>query len=134
MNVTVQVITAAQRISFSEENDIEVIGSFNSEQETLEFAGTHKPAIILLGYEVEKTNSELFIQSLLIESPESKVILIGNLLSDETILNCLISAIYGYMEWQDIDKFLHKAICSVGKGEAWVSRRLVGLLIRKLRG
>lgn len=40
----------------------------------------------------------------------------------------------GYMEWQDIDKFLNKAIRSVGKGEGWVSRRLVGLLIRKLRG
>jgi len=134
MNLTVQVITSALLKSLSEEKDIKVIGSFNNEVDAFKFTAINQPAIILLDYEIEKENTELFIKSLLIESPDSRVILLGSMLSDEVVLNCLISAIYGYMEWRDVDKFLHKAIRSVGKGEAWVSRRLVGLLIRKLRG
>ena len=134
MNLTVQVIADFQLLSFNEVNDIKNLGSFDNEVDALQFTAINRPAIILLDYEIEQQNTELFIKSLLIESPDSKVILLGNQLSDEIILSCLISAIYGYLEWRDVDKFLHKAIRSVGKGEAWVSRRLVGLLIGKLRG
>ena len=135
MNLTVQVITVSpQLINVNEERDVNVIGNFDNEVEALKFTMINKPSIILLDYEIEKANTELFIKSLLSESPESKVILLGNLLPDEIILSCLISSIYGYIEWKDVDKFLNKAIRSVGKGEGWVSRRLVGLLIRKLRG
>ena len=133
MNLTVLVVTASQLTDFNEENGVKVIGNFNNEVEALRFVEINKPAIILLDYEIEKENTELLVKALLIESPDSKVILLGEQLSDEIILNCLIGAIYGYLEWRDVDIFLHKAICSIGKGEAWFSRRLVGLLIERLR-
>jgi len=135
MNLTVQVITVSPQLTnVNEERGVNLIGSFDDEVEALKFTAINKPSIILLDYELEKENTEIFIKSLLSESPESKVILLGKNLADEIILSCLISSIYGYIEWLDVDKFLNKAIRSVGKGEGWVSRRLVGLLIRKLRG
>ena len=133
MNLTVLVVTASQLTGIHEENGVKVIGNFNNEVEALRFVEMNKPAIILLDYEIEKENTELLVKTLLIESPDSKIILLGEKLSDETVLNCLISAVYGYLEWRDVKFFLHKAICSVGKGEAWFSRRLVGLLIERLR-
>jgi len=134
MNLTVVVVAAPQLVSLNEESDIKVVGHFNNVMEALNCVVINKPTIILLDYEIEKSNTKLLVKSLLIESPESRVILLGNKLSDNMVLSCLISAIYGYLEWQDVEKFLHKAIFSVGNGEAWVSRRLVGLLIEKLRG
>ena len=74
-----------------------------------------------------------FINSLHLKTPNSKVMLFGNNLSDEIILSCMFSVISGYMESQDVAKFLNKAIRSIEKGEAWLSRRLVGLLIHKLQ-
>jgi hypothetical protein len=33
-----------------------------------------------------------------------------------------------------MDKFLLKAIYAVAEGQAWVTRRLIGLLIERIRG
>ncbi len=33
-----------------------------------------------------------------------------------------------------MDRFLLKAVNAVAEGQAWVSRRLIGLLIEKIRG
>ena len=134
MNLTVLVVTASQLTGFTEESDIKVVGNFNNQTDAFQCAVVDKPAIILLDYDIEKANTEILVKSLLIESPRSKVILIGEKLSDNIILSCLVGAIYGYLERQDVAKFLHKAIFSVAKGEAWISRRLVGLLIERLRG
>jgi len=134
MNLTVQIIKAPQVTSFDGERDINVIGSFDNEFEALKFAAINKPSIILLDYELEKESTVLFINSLHLETPNSKVMLFGNNLSDEIILSCMSSFISGYMEWRDVTKFLNKAIRSIEKGEAWLSRRLVGLLIHKLQG
>lgn len=71
---------------------------------------------------------------MLIESPQSKIIFLGKSVSDEIILDCLMIGIYGYLDSKDAEQFLNKAILSVGQGLAWVSRRLVGLLMEKFRG
>lgn len=134
MNLTVLVVTTSQLASFTETSDINVIGNFNNQVDALQCVVVDKPAVILLDYEIEKANTGLLVKTLLVESPDSKVILIGEKLSDNIVLSCLVSTIYGYLERQDVEKFLHKAIFSVAKGEAWISRRLVGLLIERLRG
>ena len=135
MNLTVQVITVSPQLTnVNEERGVNLIGSFDDEVEALKFTAINKPSIILLDYELEKENTVLFINSLHLETPNSKVMLFGNNLSDEIILSCMSSFISGYMEWRDVTKFLNKAIRSIEKGEAWVSRRLVGLLIYKLQG
>ena len=83
MNLTVQIIKAPQLTSFDGERVINDIGSFDNEFEALKFAAINKPSIILLDYELEKENTEIFIKSLLSESPGSKVILFGKNLEDE---------------------------------------------------
>ena len=134
MNLTVLAVTTSQLTGFIEENDIKVVGNFNNQVDAYQCVVVDKPAIILLDYDIEKANTEILVKSLLSESPGSKVILIGEKLSDNIILSCLVNAIYGYLEWPDVEKSLHKAIFSVAKGEKWISRRLVGLLIERLRG
>lgn len=133
MDITVQVITHSEIASLNEQSGIDVIAQGSNEVDALKFCMSNKPSVILLDYDIQKSNTESFIQSLLMGSPNSRVILLGNHLSDDIILNCLIRSIFGFLEWQDIEVSLAKAVLSVGKGEGWVSRRLVGLLIGKLR-
>ena len=134
MNLTVQTITQSAFFGLNADGLIKIIGNYWDEAEALRVSEKKKPSVILLDYEMEKTNTDIFIKSLLIESPDSKVILVGKNLSDEIVLNCLVSGLYGYLDWIDTKKFLNKAIHSVACGEAWVSRRLVGFLIGMLRG
>lgn len=133
MNLTVQIISASEIIDLKAETEIKVIGFYKDDVEALKVTEKQKPTIILLDYEIEKSNTGLYIKSLLIESPESKVILLGENLDEEIILSCLVSGSYGYLEWINVEKFLIKAIGAVGSGEAWVSRKLVGLLLERFR-
>lgn len=129
MDFTTQVIAITKSLNF--EGEAISIRCYNENIGILEVVGVYKPSVILLDYEFEALNTELYIKTLLAESPKSKVILLGNNLSDEVILNSLIHGAYGYLKYGDMDKFLLKAIISVENGQAWVTRKLVGLLIEK---
>lgn len=134
MNATpaIQIISSSNSLDVSLGQKCKVIGQFDS-TEGLKMAENEKPDIIFLDYEIEQENTDLYIKTLLIESPDSKVILLGKNLSDQTVLNCLIDGCFGYIDWENVDNCLDKAIQFVGVGEAWVSRRLVGLLLEKIR-
>lgn len=133
MAITVQIISITELLDLNDQAEVKLIGRFTDDVEALKIAEQKQPAIILLDYDIEKENTALYIKSLIIESPDSKVILLGNKLLDEVVLSCLVNGSYGYLEWVDTEKFLIKTVLAVGRGEAWVSRRLVGLLIERFR-
>lgn len=133
MNITVQIISATTVPVASIKRKYTVIGEYVDGVDGLKIAEKYKPIIILLDHEVEQENTDIYINTLLIESPKSKVIMLGKNLSDEIVLSSLIHGCFGYLDWDDVDEFLEKALQFVGQGEAWVSRRLVGLLLEKIR-
>ena len=133
MELTLQIITSSTLLDLNPGNDFKLMGRYVYDIKALVAVENIKPAVTLLDYNLEKTNTEQLIKLLLNGLPESKVILLGKNLSDEIILNCLMLGLYGYIESKDIKRFLHKAILSVSQGEVWISRRLVGLLMEKLR-
>ncbi|NOQ16552.1 MAG: hypothetical protein GQ581_05795 [Methyloprofundus sp.] len=111
----------------------EIINFSSDNVKALKEAEERKPGIIFLEYEIVGNNAELYIKSLLNESPDSKVILTGQNLPDSIIVDCLLCGLYGYVEMTDIKLLFTKIVSLVGQGEAWVSRRLVGLLIERIR-
>ncbi len=134
MDFTVQIITISKFLGVEFENSVELILCHKGSEDALSIAEEKKPLVILLEYELEKLNTGLYIKSLLAGSHNSKVIFFGKDLSDEIILDCLSYGAYGYLENRDMDRFLLKAIYAVAKGQAWVTRRLIGLLIERIRG
>lgn len=92
-----------------------------------------QPAVILLGYDVRKAATDVFIEYILAESSQSKIIVIGQQLNDEQILNCLLAGANGYMEYSALEKYLNKAVRVIASGEAWISRKMAAKLINKLR-
>ncbi|BCG63107.1 MAG: hypothetical protein methR_P0798 [Methyloprofundus sp.] len=133
MNLTIQIISNSASFNVTVESGYEIVNFSSDSTEALKFSEAENPAIIFLEYEIAHKNTELYIKSLLNESPDSKVILAGKNLPDSIIVDCLLSGLYGYVEMTDINQLFNKVVRLVGQGEAWVSRRLVGLLIERFR-
>jgi DNA-binding NarL/FixJ family response regulator len=106
-------------------NDDEVVA--------LNYATQQQPKIILLNHEITGSNSFDFISFLSIKSPGSRIIVVGNNLTQEQILSCLLAGANGYLEQSSLERFLNRAIESVLKNEVWITRKMTTLLLERLR-
>jgi len=114
--------------------EVEVLSTVNNTADTLDAVIKYHPAIVFIDYDVEKENTGVFIKTILAESPNSKIILLGRELSDDVVLSCLFIGAFGYLNWADKSRFFNKVIDVVAKGEAWFSRRIVGLALKNIHG
>lgn len=92
-----------------------------------------KPDIILLNYAVQNNNTAAFISLLSNANEQSKIVLIAPALTDDEILDCLIAGATGFLEINEMPKFINKLLPAVHAGEAWITRRMVAKLIARLR-
>lgn len=96
------------------------------------FIETSRPAIVFVSFELLKNDAFRYIEYLYRLIPDSPIILTAGQLEDDKILDCLASGARGYLEINEAEKFIDKLIGVVLNGEAWVSRRLVAKLLRRL--
>jgi DNA-binding NarL/FixJ family response regulator len=97
------------------------------------FIETSRPAIVFVSFELLKNDAFRYIEYLYRLIPDSPIILTAGQLEDDKILDCLASGARGYLEINEAEKFIDKLIGVVLNGEAWVSRRLVAKLLRRLQ-
>ncbi len=107
------------------QNDDEVVA--------LNYATQQQPAIILLNYEIRDSETFVFINFLLEKSPDSKIIIIADSLSQKQVLDCLLAGANGFLEQKSIEKFINKAIKSVLCNEVWITRKMTAILLEHLR-
>lgn len=98
-----------------------------------QFIETSRPAIVFVGFELLKDDAFRYIEYLYRIIPDSPIILTAGQLEDDRILDCLAAGARGYLEINEAEKFILKLISVVLNGEAWVSRRLVAKLLRRLQ-
>jgi DNA-binding NarL/FixJ family response regulator len=91
-----------------------------------------KPEIIMLNYTVPANNTVEFIALLCRVSEHSKIVLIAQDLADDEIIDCLLAGAKGYLQINEMQKFINKLIPAVHTGEAWITRRMVAKLIDRL--
>jgi DNA-binding NarL/FixJ family response regulator len=130
---TVLIISTSKISNITNQLNHSIIAEAGDGVEGLKVLEKYQPTLAFLDYEIEGDNTNLYINTLLIESPKTRIILVGKKLPDEIVLNSLIGGCFGYIEWDDLERFFDKSIQIVGLGEAWVSRRLVGLLLERMR-
>jgi DNA-binding NarL/FixJ family response regulator len=130
---TVLIISTSKITNITNQLNHSIVAEAGDGVEGLKVLEKYQPTIAFLDYEIEGDNTSLYINTLLIESPKTRIILVGKKLPDEIVLNSLIGGCFGYIEWDDLERFFDKSIQIVGLGEAWVSRRLVGLLLERMR-
>lgn len=93
-----------------------------------------KPLIVVLRYELREQQTAEYIALLNAASPDSKIILIAPELTDREVIDCLVSGAQGYLQFTDLARFFNKAVKVIRQGEAWVSRRIISLMLEKLQG
>ena len=92
-----------------------------------------KPFIVVLRYELREQQTAEYIALLNAASPDSKIILVAPELTDREVIDCLVSGAQGYLQFADLARFLNKAVKVIRQGEAWVSRRIISLMLEKLQ-
>ncbi len=93
-----------------------------------------KPLVVVLRYELREQQTAEYIALLNAASPDSKIILIAPELTDREVIDCLVSGAQGYLQFTDLARFFNKAVKVIREGEAWVSRRIISLMLEKLQG
>lgn len=92
-----------------------------------------QPDVVLLNFNVAKQNTSNCIRLILTACPKSKIVIVADKLEEEELINCLLAGAKGYQEMQQLGAYAGKLITVVFNGEAWVTRRMVSILLDKLR-
>ena len=132
MIITIQIV--GKGVPCIDEDGLHIIAHDNDLNAAVKSSESHQPNIILLDYNFLKKQSSLFVKSLSRVSSKSKILMLGNRLQENQLMECLVAGIYGYLDEKDFERFFVKAIRAVDSGEAWVSRRIIAKLIESIRG
>ena len=93
----------------------------------------HKPELILLSHSVRGGGTAEYIDLLLEACSTSSLVVIGDDLGDEAVLECLAAGAKGYLNNRDLELYLGKMIHAIKLGEAWISRRMTAYLLDFIR-
>ena len=107
------------------ELDDEVVG--------LNTVGEIEPTVILLHHNVMEEQTSYYIKLLLESSRQSNVVVIASALDEREILSCLLAGANGYQNINQLGDYADRLVTAVGKGEAWITRRMTAILIDSLR-
>lgn len=91
------------------------------------------PVLVLLNYAVRGKQSARYIDLLLLTSPSTNIVVIGDNLPDEQVLETLLIGAKGYQNSRELAKYAEKIIKVIAQGEAWISRRMTAQLLDAIR-
>jgi len=132
MELTLQAFST-QKLESVLEKDINLVACHSDYSEGLKSIEVNKASVVLVEHDEKNADFEQLLKGIRDKSPESKIILLGEGISDEVILRYILCGIYGYLQLSCINEFLNKSIKCVHQGEAWFSRKLVSSLIESVR-
>jgi len=91
-----------------------------------------QPSVVLLNYSVRKEQTAEYIKLIRSVNTDSKVVVIAKDLTEQQIVECLIAGAKGYQQQKQLDEYMDKLIRVIDAGEAWITRRMVAILLDKL--
>lgn len=112
------------------ESDVEF---FSDEIQALNAVEQRQPDLVLLNYSVRDQHTPEYVALLLNACAGARVVVVGDGLSDDAIIYCLLAGAKGYQNGPQLKDYLDRLIKAVTAGEAWVSRKLVAHLLDVLR-
>ena len=130
--INVQVIDNTGQIKLALINAKVNVSCYEDEVQALNAVEESQPSVILLNYEVRKEQTADYIGIIRKANLESKIIIIADKLSEEKIIKCLIAGAKGYQETKQLETYVDKLIKVVDAGEAWITRRMVAILLDSL--
>jgi DNA-binding NarL/FixJ family response regulator len=116
------------------ERGIRVVGEATSGLEAIACTGRLRPRIVLLDLNLARAEGGPLIPALRQKSPNTKIILLGDQVSEARTLEALSFGARGYLDQSVVGTFLARAVRVVDAGEAWVSRKMVAKIMDRLAG
>jgi len=131
--ISVLIIDNAEQIKPIVSDSIADLSLYIDEIQALNAIENKQPSVVLLNYAVREEETADYIKLILKVSIDCKIVVIANELSQENILNCLIAGAKGYQEINQLSIYADKLIKVIDAGEAWITRRMVAILLEILR-
>lgn len=105
------------------------VAYYADEIQALNAAEQLQPALILLNFSVRGSATADYTNLLISASPNSNVVIIGDNLHEQQILDCVMAGAKGYQNSSTLAEYIGRMIRALAAGEAWLSRKLVANLI-----
>jgi len=106
---------------------------FEDEVKALNVLEQRSSVLILLHYNVREEQTPSYIKLVLKASPQSKVVVLANELSERNILNILLAGAHGFQLINGFESCSRKLITVIGEGEVWITRKMTARLLDALR-
>jgi DNA-binding NarL/FixJ family response regulator len=91
------------------------------------------PGFILLNFALRGEETTAYVELLISQSPATNIVVVGNDLSDEQILDCLLAGAKGYQNIRELPQYIERIIKAIAIGEAWITRRMTAYLLDYIR-
>ncbi len=92
-----------------------------------------QPLVTLVNLDLSEDEGHALLLSLRSECPEAHIVLLTNgLVQESKILQALEIGARGYLSGETVELHLSKAVQVVGRGEAWVPRKMLGNIMDRM--
>lgn len=105
---------------------------YGDEVQALNAVEKNQAELILLNYSLRKEQTADYIKLILNIRPDSKIVVIADMLDEKEIVNCLLAGAKGYQEIRQLEVYASKLIQVIVAGEAWITRHMVAVLLDSL--
>ena len=116
------------RLLLGTEKAIEIVGEAVNGFQAIDVINDLKPDVVLLDISISEMNGIQPITAIRQKSPETKALMLGFVMDEDTVFKSLVLGAKGYLSKNSTLSELIKAIKAVNQGEMWVERKLMSKL------
>ena len=100
---------------------------------SLEQLQSVSPDVVVMGLNIDEKQRLQLLQLIQLRWPKCQVLALTDNHSDEDAVKQIEASVVGFMNSEDLERLLGKAVKKINNGEAWVPRKLVPSLVERLR-
>ena len=131
--INVLIIDNSEQIKPVLSDTVANISLHIDEVQALNAVEIEQPSVVFLNYSVRNEETGEYIKLILKARTDCKIIVIADELNQEKILHCLIAGAKGYQHIKQLDYYADKILKAIDAGEAWITRRMVAMVLDNLR-
>ena len=115
----------------SEDKSIRIAAWSSRAHDTDTLCATHQPDVLLLSVDCLREQNHEWLARVQQHSAATRILLIGDMLSDEALVDCLAVGARGCV-LHGAAPLVSKAVHAVHQGEVWISRKMARRVIDRL--
>jgi len=115
------------------QSDLEIDVSACDGSTALETLESVLPDVVVMGLNIDDTNRWQLLKLIQLRQPECQVLTLADNQSDVEAVKHIEASAVGFINSEDLERLLAKAVKKINQGEAWVPRKLVPSLVERLR-